>query len=85
MDVGLEETCQLSLCTLAGKFSSIHKCNITFTDWMKEVWQPWLGYIPTIMTLPSGWFSLLFKTPEDAEIILIFFWDYKGDILMLKR
>jgi hypothetical protein len=37
MDVGLEETCQLSLCALVGKFYSKHKCNITFTDWMKEV------------------------------------------------
>jgi hypothetical protein len=73
MDVRLEETCQLSLCALVGRFSYKHKCNLTFTDWMKEVWQPRLGYIPTYMTLPSGWFSLLFKTPEDAECILNFF------------
>jgi hypothetical protein len=52
---------------------------------MKEVWQPRLGYIPSYMTLPSGWFSLLFKIHEDAEGILNRFWDYKGDKLMLKR
>jgi hypothetical protein len=36
------------------------------------------------MTLPRGWFGLLFKTPEDAKSILIFLGDYKGNILILK-
>jgi hypothetical protein len=85
MDVGLEETCQLSLCALVGRFAYKTKCKLSFSDWMKEIWYPWLGYILTYMTLPSGWFGLIFKTPEDAESILNKFWDYKGGSLMLKR
>jgi len=84
MDVGLEETCQLALCALVGRFTYKHKCSLTFSDWMKEVWLPRLGYILTFMTLPCGWFSLLFKTPEDAKSILNLFWDYKGGNLIMK-
>jgi hypothetical protein len=70
MDVGLEETCQLALCALVGRFAYKRKCDLSFIDWMKEVWLTRLGYIPTYTTLTCGWFSLLFKTPEDAESIL---------------
>jgi hypothetical protein len=84
MDVGLEETCQLALCALVGRFTYKCKCDLSFLDWMKEVWLSRLGYIPTFTTLTCGWFSLLFKTPEDAESILSQLWDYKGGSLMLK-
>jgi hypothetical protein len=73
------------LCALVGRFAYKSKCSLSFPDWMKEVWFPLIGYVPTYLTLPSGWFGLIFKILEDVEIILNRFWDYKGGSLMLKR
>jgi hypothetical protein len=85
MDVGLEETCKLSLCTLVGRFAYKSRRNITFSTWMQLTWLPIIGYEPEYLTLPYGWFGLVFKNPEDAEIILNGFWDFEGGSIMLKR
>jgi hypothetical protein len=42
-------------------------------------------YVPDYLTLPVGWFGLIFKSPEDDELILNQFWDYEGGNIMLKR
>ena len=36
MDVGLEETCKLSLCALVGRFAYKSKSSIHFPEWMKQ-------------------------------------------------
>jgi len=84
MDMGLEETCRLSLCSLVGRFSHKTKCNLPFSEWMKVVWSPVIGYAPEYLTLPVGWFKLIFKKPEDDELILNQLWDYEGANIMPK-
>jgi hypothetical protein len=37
MDVGLEETCRLSLCALVGRFAYKTKSNPLFVDWMEKI------------------------------------------------
>jgi hypothetical protein len=85
MDVGLEETCQLSLCALVGRFSYKTRCTTTFREWMHSHWLPICGYLPEFHTLTFGWFAIVFKAPEDVEQIMKSFWDYEGGNLMLKR
>jgi hypothetical protein len=85
MDVGLEETCKLSLCALVGRFAYKSKSSIPFSEWMKRTWSPIIGFDPEYLTLPCRWFSLVFKIPEDVEIILNGFWDFEGGSIMLKR
>jgi hypothetical protein len=43
MDVGLEETCQLSLCALVGSFAYKTRSLITFDEWMHTHWLSILG------------------------------------------
>jgi hypothetical protein len=52
---------------------------------MERTWIPIIGYVPEFMTLSYGWFGLVFKIPEDVEIILSGFWDFEGGSVMLKR
>jgi hypothetical protein len=85
MDVGLEETCQLSLCALVGRFAYKTRSNLSFSEWMQVTWLPLIGYVPEYLTLPCGWFGLVFKSPEDVELILNRFWDFEGGSIMLKR
>jgi len=85
MDVGLKETCKLSLCALVRRFSYKSRRSTTFSVWMQRTWLPIIGYEPEYLTLPYGWFSLVFKIPEDFEIILNGFWYFKGDSIMLKQ
>jgi hypothetical protein len=83
MDVGLEETCQLSLCALVGRFAYKSRCSTTFKDWMQTHWFSILGYLPKHWTLNFGWFGLVFNSPEDAELILSSFWAFEGGSIML--
>jgi hypothetical protein len=85
MDVGLEETCIFSLCALVGHFAYKNKSNPLFADWMELHWVPLLRYVPKFITLTYGWFSLVFKMPEDVEVILGSFLDFVGGSLMLKH
>jgi hypothetical protein len=85
MDVGLEETCIFSLCALVGHFAYKTKSNPFFADWMELHLVPLLGYVPKYITLTYGWFSLVFKMPEDVEVILGSFLDFVGGSLMLKH
>jgi hypothetical protein len=50
-----------------------------------EVWVPIIGYTPEFSLLPCGWFGLIFKCPEDAELIRGGFWEYEGGSLMMKH
>jgi hypothetical protein len=85
MDVGLEETCQLSLCALVGRFAYKTRSSTTFKDWMHSHWFSILGYLPKHWTLNFGWFGLVFNSPEDVELILSSFWAFEGGNIMLKR
>jgi hypothetical protein len=85
MDVGLAETCRLSLCALVGRIANKTRSAITLGEWMKKAWVPIIGYSPEFSLLPCGWFGLIFKSPEDAELIRGGFWDFEGGSLMLKR
>jgi len=85
MDVGLEENCKLSLCALVGRFSYKSRRNITFLSLMQRTWLPIIGYEPEYLSLPYGWFGLVFKILEDAEIILNGFWHFEGGTIMLNH
>jgi hypothetical protein len=85
MDVGLEETCQLSLCALVGRFAYKSQSILSFSEWMQKTWLPIIGYASEHLTLPYGWFGLIFKCPEDVELILGGFWDFEGGSIMMKR
>jgi hypothetical protein len=85
MDVGLEESCTLSLCTLVGRIAYRSRCSSALEDWMKLYWLPFLGYCPELINLPRGWLGFMFKNPEDSEKVLNSFWSYDGGSLMLKR
>jgi hypothetical protein len=84
VDVGLEESCNLSLCALVGRLSYRSLCNHPITDWMQSSWVPLLGYSPDLLTLSRGWFGFIFKNPEDTVLILERLWVFEGSSLMLK-
>jgi len=85
MDIGLEESCSLALCTLVGRIAYGSRCTSSMEDWMKFTWFPVLGYCPEVFYLPNGWLGFMFKSPEDTERILNTFWSYDGVSIMLKR
>jgi hypothetical protein len=65
-DIGLEESCNLSLCALVGRLSYRSMCKLPISDWMQSTWVPLLGYLPELLTLPRGWYGFIFrirKTP----------------------
>ena len=68
-----------------GHFAYKNKSNPLFADWMELHWVPLLHYVPKYITLTYGWFSLVFKMPEDVEVILGSFLDFVGGSLMLKH
>jgi hypothetical protein len=84
VDVGLEESCNLSLCALVGRLSYRSLCNHPIIDWMQISWVPLLGYYPDLLTLSRGWFGFVFKNPEDTVLILERLWVFEGSSLMLK-
>lgn len=46
MDVGLQDTCQRSLCALVGCFVYKTCCAIPFAEWMRSHWTSICGYVP---------------------------------------
>jgi hypothetical protein len=85
VDVGLEDSCTLSLCALVGRYAYRSRCKRPLDVWMESTWEPVLGYSLEVLTLPRGWLGFIFKTPKDTEFILGKFWDFDGGSLMLKR
>jgi len=85
VDVGLEESCNLSLRALVGRFTYKSQCKISLTEWMQDYLESLIGYSPELLTLLRGWFGFVFKNPEDTRFILGGLWDYEAGILMLKR
>jgi hypothetical protein len=45
----------------------------------------YFGYVPEFLTLPFGWFGLVFKAPEDVKLILNRFLGLRRWKFMLKR
>jgi hypothetical protein len=85
VDVGLEESCNLSLCALVGRLSYRSLCKQPITDWMQSSWVLLLGYSPELLTLSRGWFGFVFKNPKDTVLILERLWVFECSSLMLKR
>jgi hypothetical protein len=85
MDIGLEEMSSPAMCALVGRLSYRLCCNSTVYKWMNITWEPFLGYLPDLLTLLRGWFGFVFRSPEDAVKILENFWVFEGGNLMLKR
>jgi hypothetical protein len=48
-DVGLEDTCQLVLCALVGRFAYGHLCSEKTLAWSERIWLPVLGYSPKLV------------------------------------
>jgi hypothetical protein len=61
-DVGLEESCNLSLCALVGQLSYRSLCKQSLPAWVMTTWVPLLGYAPEVLFLSRGWFGFLFRT-----------------------
>ena len=72
MDIGLEDSCSLTMCVLVGRMAYRHYCKSSVAEWMKASWEPIMGYLVELLTLPRGWFSFVFKSPEDSTKILGF-------------
>jgi hypothetical protein len=84
-DVGLDETCRLSLCGLVGRLSYSYLVDSPMSDWIKNNWVPFLGYAPELLCLTKGWMGFICKTSKDANILLKTFWVIGGSNLLLKR
>jgi len=54
-------------------------------DWVEINWGMMLGYVPETYILLKGWFCFIFKTLEDAEMVLQRFWVVNRGSLMMKR
>jgi len=50
-DVGLTETCSLSMCRLVGRLSYNYLYKVSLLDWIENTWKPLLGYKPELVTL----------------------------------
>jgi len=85
MDIRLVESCSLALCPLVGRLSYHHFCNRFVLVWMKDTWEPILGYSLVLLHLPRGWFEFIFNSLEDSTRILEKFRVFEGCSLMLKR
>jgi hypothetical protein len=84
-DVGLEETCRLSMCGLVGRLSYRNLSISTLPMWVEQVWTPLLGYTPELLTLTKGWFGFLCNSPEDVSRLLESNCGLLEGQLMLKR
>jgi hypothetical protein len=84
-DVGLEETCRLSLCGLVGRLSYSYLADRPVSDWVLLNWVPILGYALEMLHLTKGWMGFIFKSLEDASLLLNRFWVLGKSTLMLKR
>jgi hypothetical protein len=85
MDIGLEDSCSLTMCALVGRLAYRFLCKLSVMEWMQATWEPILGYSSELLTLPRGWFGFVFKTPKDTVRILDNFWAFEGGSLILKR
>jgi len=85
MDIGLEESCTLSLCVLVGRIAYRSRYTTILEEWMKINWNPLLCYSLELLSLPRGWLGFIFKNPEDSEKVLNTFWIFDGGILMLNK
>jgi len=83
--VGLEETCRIALCGLVGRLSYAYLVTESFTIWMERTWIPVLGYKLELHFLTKGWMGFVFKSLEDATLLLNNPWVLGGCSLMLKR
>jgi hypothetical protein len=83
--VGMEEVCTLAMCALVGRSTYRALGRLDITSWVEATWNSLLGYTPEMVILTRGWYSFIFKTPEDSSKILQNTWVVNGGSLMLKR
>jgi hypothetical protein len=72
--VGLDNLCEMSLCTLVGRISYKSLNTPPLEDWLRTEWAPLIGYCPEVLYLKKGWLGFLCRTPEDATLLLSFTW-----------
>jgi hypothetical protein len=84
-DVGLEETCIITMCGLVGRLYYSYLADKLVSDWVLQNWVPILGYASEILYLTKGWMGFIYKTPEDVTLLLNRFWVMGRSSLMLKR
>jgi len=72
MDIGLEDSCSLTMCVLVCRMAYRHYCKSSVAEWMKASWEPIMGYSVELLTLLRGWFGFVSKSPEDSTRILGF-------------
>jgi hypothetical protein len=85
LDVGLEESILLSLCSLVGRFSYRSLCRDSLSGWISNNWLPILGYVPEHITLSFGWFDIIFNSSEDSQLILDTLSTINYSSVMIKR
>ena len=85
MDIGLEESCNLALCTLVRRLAYLSHCLTRIEEWVRRFWKPLLGYFPEVLSLPRGWLGFVFKNLEDYALILEKLWKYDSGRLMIRR
>ena len=70
VDIRLEDSISMVLCSLMGRLSYKHLYNTNLYTWMTKTWMPLLGYVPSLSHLGCGWLYFQFKSLEDSTTIL---------------
>jgi hypothetical protein len=83
-DVGLEDTCRLTLCDLVGRISYSYLSKDSLELWINSQWLPLIGYIPKVMYLTKGWIGFICNFLKDVTLLLSSFWVFGGSSIMLK-
>lgn len=82
-DVEIQEVIQMSKTTLVGRVNGRYFAIGTISKWMEEVWS-FLGYVPEVHELNRRWYAFLFRSEEQAQIILRKIWSINSSPMLLK-
>ena len=69
-DIGLVDTCRLTLCGLVGRFLYQSMSRVKLAAWLEQIWVPIIGYVPNMYSLSKGWIGFLCRSLEDAATLL---------------
>jgi len=69
-DIGLVDTCRLTLYGLVGRFAYQSLSVEKLTVWLKQIWVTAIGYVLNMYSLSKGWIGFLCRSPKDAATLL---------------
>jgi hypothetical protein len=75
-DIGLVDTCRLTLCGLVGRFAYQSLSVEKLTAWLEQIWVPVIGYVRDMYSLSKGWIGFLCRSPYYCEALNKFYSNY---------